>query len=429
LPLANFRETEPYRNQVASASGLAVARLKRPATLGILSLSALLAGFLLLNIDGLRSRIFARMFRTDNYPVVVPRPPGFQPKVPPGFEVSVFASALEEPRWLAVAPNGDVFVADSGPGQVIVLHDRAQKGIAESREIFADHLNLPFGIAFHDDYVYVANTNEVLRFRYDPESSKRLGEAEHILDLPGMGYNQHWTRSLVFSPDGKKLFVSVGSAANVAIESDPRRAAILVSDPDGKNARIFASGLRNAVGIGFRPESDPLWAAVNERDDVGEDVPADFFTHIVDGGFYGYPYSYLGDHVDDRVAPRPDMVAKALVPDLLLGAHVAPLEFVFYEGQQFPPTYQDGAFIAEHGSWNRRIRSGYQVVFVPFRNGVPSGETTPFFSGFVPDPARRPVYGRMVGVAVARDGSLLISDDAGKVIWRVSYKQEPKSAN
>jgi glucose/arabinose dehydrogenase len=383
---------------------------------------AALAVIFLLNTGGWKTRIRARLLRTDNGPLVVALPANFQPKVPPGFKVSVFAKGFTEPRWLAVAPNRDVFVADSAVGEVVVLHDPENQGSAQSREIFAHHLNLPFGIAFHGDYVYVANTNQVLRFRYDPQTSTRLGDAEHILDLPGMGYNQHWTRSLSFSPDGQKLFVSVGSSANISIESDPRRAAILVADPDGKNMRMFASGMRNAVGIGSNPESGNLWAAVNERDDLGDDVPSDYFTHVVDGGFYGFPYSYLGNHVDDRVALRLDLVAKALVPDLLLGAHVAPLQFVFYQGKQFPSSYWGGAFITEHGSWNRRIRSGYQVVFVPFRDGVPVGEPMPFFSGFVPDPAAREVYGRMVGVAVQPDGSLLISDDAQKLIWRVSYK-------
>jgi glucose/arabinose dehydrogenase len=359
----------------------------------------------------------------------VPPPPNFQPRVPPGFVVTVFATGFVEPRWLAVAPNGDVFVADSAVGEVVILHDPEGRGSAESREIFAGHLNLPFGIAFHDDYVYVANTNEVVRFRYDRKTSKRLAEAEHVLGLPGLGYNQHWTRSLAFSPDGQRLFVSVGSTDNVSIESDPRRAAILVADPDGKNMRIFASGLRNAVGIGFDPGSANLWAAVNERDDLGEDVPCDYFTHVLDGGFYGYPYSYIGSHVDNRVAARPELVAKAIVPDMLIGAHVAPLQFAFYEGQQFPSTYSHGAFVAEHGSWNRRVRSGYQVIFIPFRNGLRVGEPIPFFSGFVPDPAGTNVYGRMVGVAVERDGSLLISDDGGKVIWRVSYKPESHSGD
>jgi glucose/arabinose dehydrogenase len=388
-----------------------------------------LATLFLLNVGGWRTRLQARLLRVDNPPVVVAPPPNFQPQVPLGFKVSVFARGFEEPRWLAVAPNGDVFVADSSAGKVVVLADRQAQGKAESREVFADHLNLPFGIAFHDNYVYVADTNEVVRFPYDPKTSKRLGNAEHIVDLPGMGYNQHWTRSLALSSDGKRLFISVGSRTNISIESDPRRAAVLVADPDGKNLRIFASGLRNAVGISCNPQTGQLWAAVNERDGLGEDVPPDYFTHIIDGGFYGWPYSYIGSHVDDRVAPRPDLVAKAIAPDVLLGAHVAPLQFVFYEGQQFPLAYRHGAFVAEHGSWNRRIRSGYQVAFIPFHDGLPSGEPTPFFSGFVPDPRGKAVYGRPVGVAVAPDGSLLISDDGGGLIWRVSFELESGAAS
>lgn len=385
----------------------------------------LFALFWLLNLRGYKALLVARILRTNNQPVVVPLPTNFQPQVPPGFNVSILATGFDQPRWLAVAPNGDVFVADSAAGKVIVLHPSHLVGGARSREIFADHLNLPFGIAFRDDYVYVANTNQVLRFRYDPDTSKRLGDAQPILDLPGLGYNQHWTRSLAFSPDGKELFVSAGSKTNVSIESDPRRAAILVAEPDGKNMRVYAGGLRNAVGIAFNRESGNLWAAVNERDDLGDDVPSDFFTHVVAGGFYGWPYAYLGQHVENRVAPRPDLVAKTITPDLLLGAHVAPLQFAFYEKQQFPSVYWHGAFVAEHGSWNRRTRSGYQVVFIPFRSGSPSGEAMPFLSGFVPDPADREVYGRVVGVAVAADGSLLISDDGQRLIWCVSYGPRP----
>lgn len=400
------------------------------SAIGLLVFAALIfALFFVLNPRGYRARIVARLLRTNNGPIVVPLPPNFQPQVPSGFKVSVLAKGFEEPRWLAIAPNGDVFVADSGAGKVIVLDDSLVQGANKSRDIFADHLNLPFGIAFHDDYVYVADTNEVLRFRYDPKSSMRSGNAEHVLDLPGLGYNQHWTRSLVFSPDGKELFVSVGSRTNVSIESDPRRAAILVAEPDGTNMRIYASGLRNAVGIAFNPESGSLWTTVNERDDLGEDLPSDFFTDVVAGGFYGWPYSYLGQHVDNRVAARPDLIAKTIAPDVLLGAHVAPLEFAFYEKRQFPSAYWHGAFVAEHGSWNRRIRSGYQIVFVPFRDGLPSGEPQPFFSGFVPDPAGRQVYGRMVGVAVADDGSLLISDDGQNLIWRVSYEPSPSATH
>ena len=388
-----------------------------------------LAALFLLNVHGWRARLQARLLRVDNLPVIVPLPPNFQPRVPPGFKVSVLARGFEQPRWLAVAPNGDVFVADSGAGKVLVLADPQAPGESASRTVFADNLNLPFGIAFHDDYVYVANTNEVVRFRYDPQTSRRLGDAEHIMDLPGMGYHQHWTRSLAFSGDGTRLFVSVGSQTNVSIESDSRRAAILANDPDGKNARIYASGLRNAVGIGCNQATGELWAAVNERDDIGDDVPSDYFTHVVEGGFYGWPYSYLGRHVDNRVTARPDLVAKAIVPDVLIGAHVAPLQFVFYQGQQFPLAYRYGAFVAEHGSWNRRIRSGYQVAFIPFNNGLASGDPAPFFSGLVPDPSGKSVYGRPVGVAVAADGSLLISDDGARLIWRVSYEPPPEAVS
>jgi glucose/arabinose dehydrogenase len=380
--------------------------------------------FLLLNPRGYRALLVARLFRTNNPPIVVPLPKDFQPRLPPGFTASVLAGGFDEPRWLAVAPNGDLFVAESAAGKVIVLHFSVSQDRVQSREIFADHLLLPFGIAFHEDFVYVALTNRVVRFHYDRETSRRLGETEAIVDLPGFGYNQHWTRSLAFSPDGNELFVSVGSRTNVSIESDPRRAAILVVRPDGGGMRVYANGLRNAVGIAFSPASGDLWATVNERDDIAEDIPSDFFTHVVQGGFYGWPYAYLGPHIDDRVAARPDLVEKAIVPDLLLGAHVAPLQFAFYEATQFPSLYRHGAFVAEHGSWNRKIRSGYQVVFIPFQDGFPWGEPRPFLSGFVPDPVGKQVYGRMVGVAIARDGSLLVSDDAQNLIWRVSYGTE-----
>jgi len=382
-----------------------------------------LVWFLWFNVGGWRDRILARIGVVYNPPVVVSPPPGFVPHTPPGFKVSVFAEGFEVPRWLATAPDGDIFVADSQSGKVIVLQDPNGRGRAEARFAFAEDLRQPFGIAFHESYVYVGDTDQVLRFRYDPKTSRPLGGREHILDLPGGGYKQHWTRTLAFSPDGARLFVSVGSKSNVSIEADPRRAAILSTDPDGKNSRIYATGLRNAVGIAFNPETGQLWASVNERDLLGDDQPADYFTHVVEGGFYGWPYSYLGPHVDTRVSPRPELVAKAIVPDMLLGAHVAPLQFVFYEARQFPPAYLHGAFIAEHGSWNRRVRSGYQVVFVPFKDGKPSGDPTPFFTGFVPNPNAKEVYGRLVGVTVAADGSLLISDDGGRLIWRVEYQQ------
>jgi glucose/arabinose dehydrogenase len=381
---------------------------------------ASVAAILLVNFQGWRELILSRLLRVGNPPQVVEPPHGFLPRVPAGFKVSVFARGFEMPRWLATAPNGDIFVADSGAGSVVVLDSGFAPGTAPGRAIFADHLNLPFGIAFHENFVYVAETNQVVRFPFNPQTSMRLGDAQHLIDLPGLGYNQHWTRSLAFSSNGTNLFVSVGSQSNEAIESDPRRAAILVTDPDGKHQRIFASGLRNAVGIGFDHQTEQLWAAVNERDNLGDDVPDDYFTHVVEGGFYGWPYSYLGRHVDDRVASRPDLVAKAIAPDMLLGAHVAPLQFAFYGATQFPIAYRRGAFIAEHGSWNRRLRVGYQVVFVPFANGAPSGGPVPFLTGFSPDPREKAVYGRPVGVTVAPDGSLLVSDDGAKLIWRIS---------
>ncbi len=389
---------------------------------------AVLACLAWLNVRGWRALVVARLLTTYNPPRVVARPAHSEPEVPPGFRVSVFAGGFTQPRWLAVAPDGDVFVADSAAGQIVVLRTDAGGKVA-AREVFADHLDLPFGIAFHDNYVYVADTNQVLRFRYDPKTSKRMGDGERLLDLPGQGYHQHWTRSLAFSRDGKTLFISVGSKSNVSIESDHRRAAILAADLDGKNMRIYATGLRNAVGLACNPDSGDLWVAVNERDDLGDDEPSDYFTHVVAGGFYGWPYSYLGKHVDDRVPARPDLVAKAIVPDVLLGAHVAPLQFAFYDKRQFPSVYWHGAFIAEHGSWNRKVRAGYQLVFQAFQNGLPQGKPKPFFSGFVPDPAGKDVYGRMVGVAVAADGSLLVSDDGTNVIWRISYGADSSSSS
>ena len=346
-------------------------------------------------------------------------PEGFLPTVPAGFHVNIFAKGFTRPRFLAVAPNGDIFVADTGAGEVDVLRDPQHTGGAQQREVFADKLTRPFGIVFHDDYVYIGNMTEVVRFRYDKQTSKRTGEAEQLMKLPGGG---HSTRTLAFSADGTKLFVSVGSESNIDIEKDQRRGAVSVSDPDGKNARIYAAGLRNAVGLAVEPGSGAVWVSVNERDELGDDLPPDFLTSIKDGGFYGWPYSYIGDNVDPRVKPqRPDLVAKAIVPDVLLGAHVAPLQFAFYTGKQFPEQYRGGAFVAEHGSWNRSARNGYQVTFVGFKDGKAAADPVPFLTGMVPDPKGPNVNGRPVGVAVAPDGSLLVSDDGACVIYRISY--------
>lgn len=351
---------------------------------------------------------------------VVEAPKGFLPTVPEGFQVNRFAERFDEPRWLAVAPNGDVFVAESGAGKVVVLRDPQHAGGAQQREVFASGFNRPYGIAFHENYLYVGSQDEITRFLYDPKTSKRLGEKEHILNVPRGG---HWTRSLAFTADGKHLLIGVGSDSNVGIEPEIR-AAITICDPDGKHSRIFASGLRNpGGGLAIEPKTGQVWTSVNERDGLGDDLPPDYITSIQDGGFYGWPYSYIGDNVDGRAWPqRPDLVAKAIVPDVLVGAHVAALQFAFYTGTQFPEKYRGGIFLAEHGSWNRSVRQGYQVVFIPMKDGRPVGGPEVFLNGFVPDPDKTHVYGLPVGVAVAADGALLISDDGAGVIWRISKK-------
>jgi glucose/arabinose dehydrogenase len=353
-----------------------------------------------------------------NGPDGVTPPAGFLPTVPEGFHISIFAKDFHEPRFMMRAPNGDIFVSDMGGGQVVVLRDPNHTGTPE-REVFVDKQNRPFGIAFHDDYVYIGDMNRVVRFKYDPKTSKRLGEAEKLMDLPGGG---HITRTVAFSKDGTKLYVSVGSASNVDIEKDSRRAAITVCDPDGNNPRLFATGIRNGVGLAIEPVTGALWTSVNERDELGDDLPPDYFTSVQDGGFYGWPYSYIGSNVDDRVSPqRPDLVAKAIIPDVLLGAHVAPLQFAFYDGKMFPENYRGGAFVAEHGSWNRATRAGYQLAFVGFKDGKADKDPVPFMTGLVPNPAGNNVNGRPVGVVVMDDGSLLVSDDGARVIYRITY--------
>jgi glucose/arabinose dehydrogenase len=345
-------------------------------------------------------------------------PADFMPKAPGGFRVNVFARDLKTPRAMAIAPNGDIFLAEVGSGQVTILRDPQNTGGAQQREVFAGGLHRPFGIAFRENYVYIGNTNGLIRFKYDPKTSKRVGDEEKLMDLPPGG---HWTRNLAFSPDGQHLFISVGSEGNIETDDPPIRAAVTICDVDGKNPRQYATGLRNPVGLAIEPVSGKLWTVVNERDELGDDLPPDYFTSLRDGGFYGWPYSYIGDNVDPRVKPqKPELVSKAIVPDVLLGPHVAPLQFAFYTASQFPEKYRGGAFIAEHGSWNRSKRSGYQVAFVAFKGGEASADPEAFLTGFVTDPSSNRVNGRPVGIAVARDGSLLVADDGSGVIYRVS---------
>ncbi|HUE42607.1 MAG TPA: sorbosone dehydrogenase family protein [Candidatus Sulfotelmatobacter sp.] len=354
-----------------------------------------------------------------NPPEEAKPPKGFLPTVPAGFKIDIFATDFNEPRWLTVAPNGkDIFLADTHGNKIYILRMPANGNGEGQKEEFLSGLDEPFGIAFHDDYIYVGDTDAVLRYKFDPMGSKKLGDAEKIMDLPRRG---HSTRAVAFSADGKHLFVSVGSQSNVDIESDTRRAAVTICDPDGKNARLYATGLRNPVGIAIEPKTGVLFTSVNERDGLGDDLPPDYFTSVKDGGFYGWPYSYIGKNVDPRVNPqKPELVAKAIIPDVLLGAHRAPLQFAFYTGKQFPAKYDGGVFLCEHGSWNRSQRAGYQVVFIPFKNGQPAGDPEPFMTGLVPDPSKGNVNGRPVGVTVAPDGSLLVSDDGAQVVYRIS---------
>jgi glucose/arabinose dehydrogenase len=354
-----------------------------------------------------------------NSPQKVQAPTGFLPTVPKGFHINVFARDFKYPRLLTVAPNGDIFLADTGGDQIVILRDPQHTGGAQERTVFATGLQRPFGIVFHDDYVYVGNMTTVVRFKYNPKTSERIGEAEKLLSMPGGG---HITRNLAITPDGKHLLVAVGSSSNIDTGEPAIRAAVTICDLDGKNARQFATGLRNPVGLAIEPVTGTPWVTVNERDELGDDLPPDYFTSIQDGGFYGWPYSYIGGNVDPRVKQEhPELVARAIIPDVLLGAHVAPLQITFYNGKQFPSSYFGGAFIAEHGSWNRSTRSGYQVAFVAFKDGKPSADPVPFVTGLVPDPNSKLVYGRPVGVTTAPDGSLLVSDDGIGVIYRITY--------
>lgn len=356
---------------------------------------------------------------------VIPQPANAKLTVPKGFRVNVYAEGgFRYPRWMALAPNGDVFVADSRANSIIVLRDKNKDGVADERTVWSDKLAQPFGMAFHKDWFYVANTDSVVRFAYKPGQTEAVGEPEKLVELTPGGYNQHWTRNILFSPDGKKMFVSIGSATNVDVEADPKRAAISVYDPDGKNHRIYASGLRNPIGLAWNPKTGELWTAVNERDGLGDDLVPDYATSVKEGGFYGWPFSYIGQNEDPRrKGENPDLVKKAIVPDVLFTSHVAALGIQFYTGKMFPKEYQGDAFVAFHGSWNRAKLSGYTVVRIPFdeKGKLEGNKYENFVSGWLPDENSNEVWGRPVGLLVLPDGSLLITDDGARKIWRVSY--------
>jgi glucose/arabinose dehydrogenase len=383
------------------------------------------------------------------FSTVIGWPADKKPTAPAGFEVSLYADKLENPRWLYVLPNGDVLVAESmtappkdlppdlikglvsskiagkSANRITLLRDAEEDGVPEVRNVFLGGLNQPFGMLLLKDAFYVANTDSLMKYSYREGQTKIDEAGQKILDLPAGGYNNHWTRNVIARPDGAKLYVSVGSATNVDEEGidakDERRAAILEVNHDGTGMRVYASGLRNPNGMDWDPSTNRLWTAVNERDLLGDDLVPDYITSVQEGGFYGWPYSYFGSNEDPRQkGKRPDLVTKAIVPDFPLGAHTASLGLLFYRGTSLPAPYRTGAFVAQHGSWNRSTLAGYRVVFVPFAGGRPSGPIQDFLTGFVANEQSAEVYGRPVGLAMLKDGSLLVADDAGGKIWRVS---------
>lgn len=359
---------------------------------------------------------------------MISRPTNAWPQAPAGFQVELYASKLEGPRKILTAPNGDFFVAQSGAGEIRIFRGRDKDGRPEQTSTFARGLRRPFGIAFYPagsnpQWVYVGNTNSVVRFPYKTGDLKSSGSAETVVaELPAGG--GHWTRDLVFSADGKSLFVAVGSASNVGDPGlQPRemhRANILEYSPEGKFVGVYASGIRNPVGLGVHPQTGELWCSTNERDGLGDNLVPDYVTHVQRGGFYGWPYYYIGGHHDPRLETRhPELKDTVIVPDVLLQAHNASLALTFYNGAQFPQEYRGDLFAAEHGSWNRAVRAGYEVIRVPLEGGHAGSVYEDFLTGFVMP--NGDVWGRPVGVAVAKDGALMVTDDGSGSIWRISY--------
>jgi len=364
-----------------------------------------------------------------NGPRVVDRPANVLPIAPAGFKVELFATGLNEPRKLLTAPSGDIFLAESRGGDIKVFRGIGADGKPKQMETFVSGLNRPYGIAFYPpgdnpQYIYIGNTDAIVRYPYKNGDLKASGAAGKIAEVPAGG--GHWTRDLVFSPDGKQLFVAVGSDSNIddpdTHPDEKNRADILVMDPDGKNMRVYASGIRNAgAGLAINPKNGELWCSANERDGLGNNLVPDYITHVQEGGFYGWPYYYIGGNPEPRLKrAHPELKSKVIVPDVLLQAHNASLQLTFYEGKQFPAEYQGDIFSSQHGSWNRDPRVGYEVIRVPLhQTGKATGEYEDFVTGFVLPDGR--VWGRPVGITVMNDGSLLVSDDGSNSIWRVSY--------
>ncbi|MBX5463354.1 MAG: sorbosone dehydrogenase family protein, partial [Steroidobacteraceae bacterium] len=386
-------------------------------------------------------------------------PKGAKPVAAASLEVNTYASGLEHPRWLYVLPNGDVLVAETAAppqpedakgisgwimvrlmkragsvvpsaNRITLLRDGDGDGVPESRHVFLEGLNSPFGMALARGHLYVANTDAIVRFPYQEGETRLTAPGTKVVDLPAGPINHHWTKNIIASPDGSKLYVTVGSNSNVGengMDAERGRAAIHEIDLATGRMRLFASGLRNPVGLAWNPVTGALWTVVNERDTLGSDLVPDYMTAVKDGGFYGWPYSYFGQHVDTRVRPQhPSLVASALVPDYALGAHTASLGLALYEGNLFPQRYFGGAFIGQHGSWNRKPRSGYKVIFVPFEAGRPAGPPEDVLMGFVN--ADGEAMGRPVGVAIDRAGALLVADDVGNTVWRVTPSNQASTS-
>jgi len=349
---------------------------------------------------------------------IVPRPQGADLKLPKGFAAEEYATGFGRPRFMAGGPHGEVLLSDMLPGPDGVVYVLTEGG--KSRKKLIEGLDRPYGLAFWKDYLYVAETTSVKRYKYDAKAMT-ASAGEEVVAMKEFGKG-HITRTLLFNAKGDKMYVAVGSSGNVVLGDPPMRAAINRFNPDGSGHEIYATGIRNPVGLRFYPGSQTIWTSAEERDALGDDLVPDYFTHVQEGGFYGWPYSYLGKNVDPRITDqRADLVEKAIVPDVILEPHCAVLDFVFYTGKQFPAEYRGGAFLANHGSSNRAKRLGYSISFVPFKNGKPSGPTKDFLTGWMSGPDEREVWGRPVGLLQLADGSLLISDDGGKAVWHVSY--------
>jgi glucose/arabinose dehydrogenase len=376
-----------------------------------------------------------------------------KPIAPPGFTVTLYADGFDNPRWLYQTPNGDVLVAESNgehtliqkigaplvgankannlhksANRITILRDADHDGVPEIRQPFiTENLDAPFGMLVLGNYLYVANQNELLRFPYQHGDLTMTAKPDRIIELPAGEVNRHWTRNIITNRDSTRIYIGVGSGDNASekgLDKEINRACILEIKPDGTALRVYASGIRNPVGMGWAPGTNVLFAAVNERDELGDELVPDYLTSVKENGFYGWPYSYYGNHVDPRVKEkRPDLVKKAIVPDVQLGSHTASLGLAFYTGTAFPEKYQNGVFIAQHGSWNRSVLAGYKVIFVPFKNGKPAGKPEDFLTGFIKDLEHEKVHGRPVCVLMLADGSLLVTDDTSNKIWRVAYNK------